>query len=149
MRCHLTFFIQFHRISEKILLKVKGGKKIDKLLCIIGNENTVISTEGEVWKIGSPLFSRDMTESGHFRKLPEVSSEHTENIKWISSTYSPHISRGKRRSSIKQYTSWSWSIKIFFYIAMAEVQSPLTQNNYKNKLSSVYKRQLTLYWRMG
>lgn len=48
LRHHLTFLIQFHRISEKILLKVKGGKRIDKILCIIYNENTVISTEGEI-----------------------------------------------------------------------------------------------------
>lgn len=46
---HLTVFIQFHhRISEKILLKLKGGKRIDKILCIIHNGNTIVSTEGEI-----------------------------------------------------------------------------------------------------
>lgn len=53
----------------------------------------------------SVLFSEDMTERGHFRKLEEISSEHTENVKQISSTYCPHISIGKRESSVKQYTS--------------------------------------------
>lgn len=48
VRHHLTFFIQFHHISEKIMLKVKGVKGIDKILCIIHEENTVISTQGEI-----------------------------------------------------------------------------------------------------
>lgn len=41
VRYHLTIFIQFlHRISEKILLKVKGGEGIDKILCIKHNGNS-------------------------------------------------------------------------------------------------------------
>lgn len=35
--------------------------------------------EGEIWKIGSVLLNEDMTESEHYRKLAEISSEHTEN----------------------------------------------------------------------
>jgi len=49
VRYHLTFFIQFHhRISDKILLKVQVGKRIDKILCVIHNGNTVIFTERKI-----------------------------------------------------------------------------------------------------
>lgn len=63
----------FHSVSLSYLkkyinLKLKGRERIEKILCIICNGNTVISIR-EIETIGSAQFSEDMIEIDHSRSL--------------------------------------------------------------------------------